>query len=70
MTKPHGTIRERIERARQLEYVTLEECCLLVSVSKSTVRRRLPKLGAADLLRDGRIVRVRRVAFVRLFRGA
>lgn len=67
--RPALTIRERLDRARQLEYVTLEECCLLVSVSKSTLRRRLPKLDAADLIRDGRIVRVRRVAVLRLFRG-
>ncbi len=67
MTPP--TIREQLDRVRQLEWITLEESCLLVSVCKSTLRRRLGKLDAADLLRDGRIVRVRRVAVVRLFRG-
>lgn len=63
------TIRERLDTARQQDWITLDDSCLLVSVSKSTLRRRLVKLDAADLLRDGRIVRVRRVAVLRLFRG-
>ena len=64
-------IREQIERCRVLEFLTLEQCCLLTGVSLSTGRRRLRDvpLDAADVLRNGRIVRVRRVAVLRLFRG-
>lgn len=61
-------IRERLDRAKQLEYVTVQDGALLVGVSIKTIRRRLPRLtGATDLLRNGRILRVKRLALLRLF---
>jgi hypothetical protein len=60
------TIRADLDRIRQLEYLTVRECSLLVNCSRPTIRRRLPRLGDA-VLRDGGIIRVRRVALMRLF---
>lgn len=59
------TIRERIELARQKDYITIQECALLVNVSERTVWRRLPHLG--HVLRDGRITRINRRLAVRFF---
>lgn len=59
------TIRERIELARQKDFITVEECALLVGVSERTIWRRLPFLP--QVVRDGRIVRLHRVSAVRYF---
>lgn len=61
------TIRERLDVARQKDYVTVAECALLVGVSERTVWRRLPKLDR--VIREGRIVRVHRVTALRYFLG-
>lgn len=59
------TIKERLERARQKDYVTVEEGALLVGVSERTIWRRLPQLERT--IRDGRITRVHRITLVRHF---
>lgn len=59
------SIRERIDAARQKDYITVQECALLVNVSERTVWRRLPHLG--HVLRDGRITRLNRRVAVRFF---
>ena len=61
------TIRERIEDARQKDYISIEEVALLVGVSERTVWRRLPHLG--HVLKSGRITRVNRRLAVRYFLG-
>ena len=58
-------IRDRIELARQKDYVSIQEVALLVGVSERTVWRRLPYLG--HVLRNGRITRVNRRIAVRYF---
>lgn len=59
------TIRERSELAKQKEFITVEECALLVGVSERTVWRRLPKIDR--VIRDGRVVRLHRVSAIRYF---
>lgn len=59
------SIRARLDAARQKDYITVQECALLVNVSERTVWRRLPQLG--HILRDGRITRVNRRLAVRFF---
>lgn len=66
MTDEAPSIRQRLNVVRQLEYLTVEQCSLLIGVHTNTIRRRLPQLGE-DVLRDGRVLRVRRVALLRLF---
>lgn len=61
------TIRERIDAARQKDYITIAEVALLVGVSERTVWRRLPHLG--HVLKNGRITRVNRRLAVRYFLG-
>jgi len=58
------TIRARLDVIAQCDYLSLEDAALLVHVSKATIRRRLDRL---DVLRDGRVVRVRRLSLLRLF---
>lgn len=63
-----ASIRVRREIAEQAEYLRLEECALLLRVSKATIRRRLRQLEQADgVARSGRIVRVRRTVLMSLF---
>lgn len=59
------SIRDRIDAARQKDYITVRECALLVNVSERTIWRRLPQLG--HILRDGRITRLNRRLAVRFF---
>lgn len=59
------TIRERIDEARQKDYVTVQELALLVNVSERTIWRRLPQLG--QVIRSGRICRLNRRQAVRYF---
>lgn len=61
------TIKERLDAARQKDYVTIQECALLVNVSERTVWRRLPQLG--QVVKSGRITRVNRRNAVRFFLG-
>jgi predicted transcriptional regulator len=62
------SIQTRLARARTADYLTLDECALLVNVSKATIRRRLPRLERLDaVMRDQRIVRIRRVVLLRVF---
>jgi DeoR/GlpR family transcriptional regulator of sugar metabolism len=58
-------IRDRIELARQKDYISVQECALLVGVSERTVWRRLPHLG--QLVRTGRITRLNRRTALRYF---
>ena len=59
------TIRERIASARDKEFISVEECALLVGVSERTIWRRLPKLDR--VIRDGRITRIHRATALRYF---
>jgi len=59
------TIRERVDVAKQKEYITVDECALLVGISTRTVWRRLPLMDR--VIRDGRVVRVHRVSAMRYF---
>lgn len=61
------SIRDRMEDARQKDYITVEECALLVSVSERTIWRRLAEEKLGTPVRDGRIVRVNRRAAQRFF---
>lgn len=62
---PPLTIKERLDHARQMDYITVEEGALLVGVSERTIWRRLPKIER--VIRDGRITRVHRVTLLRHF---
>lgn len=59
------TIREQLETTRQKEFITVEECALLVGVSERTIWRRLPQLDR--VVRNGRITRLHRVTAMRFF---
>lgn len=60
-----SSIKERIERAKQRDFITVEECALLVGVSERTIWRRLPAIDR--VVRDGRIVRLHRITALRFF---
>lgn len=64
------TIRQRLDAARDAEYVSITDAALLLSVSPDTIRRRLPHFNPdkAEILRSGRIIRLRRITLFRLFR--
>jgi DeoR/GlpR family transcriptional regulator of sugar metabolism len=59
------SIKERIDAAKQKDFITVEECALLVGVSERTVWRRLSQMER--VVRDGRIVRLHRSTAVRFF---
>lgn len=59
------SIRDRLDAAREKDYVSVAECALLVNVSERTVWRRLPFLG--HILRNGRITRINRRLALRYF---
>lgn len=63
-------IQAQLAAARQADYLTLEQAMLLLSVSKATVRRRMVGLSAekGEILKSKRIVRLHRLALLRLFR--
>ena len=61
------TIRERIAEAREKEFITVEECALLVGVSERTIWRRLHQLDR--VIRNGRLTRVHRATALRFFLG-
>ena len=58
------TIRQQLNYVRQLEYLSVGQCSLLLGVHTNTIRRWLPQLAATDVVRHGRTVRVRRVALL------
>ncbi len=61
------TVTERLAAAKQAEYLSLNDCALLLNVSKATIRRRLPALVALHgVIQTKRIVRVKRVTLMRL----
>lgn len=60
-------VKERLAEAREKDYVTVQECALLVSVSERTVWRRLKAEKLGTPVRDGRIIRVNRRLAVRYF---
>lgn len=65
------SITDRLTRARTAEYLSLDDCALLVNVSKATIRRRLPQLERLHaVIRDQRIVRVQRLVLLRVFQHA
>lgn len=59
------TIRERLDVARQKDYITVQELALLVGCSERTIWRRLPRLDM--VIRNGRLVRIHRVRALRYF---
>jgi predicted DNA-binding transcriptional regulator AlpA len=59
------TVKERLEAAKQKDFITVEECALLVGVSERTIWRRLKQMDR--VVRDGRIVRLHRITAVRFF---
>lgn len=61
------SIKERIDAARQKEFISVEECALLVGCSERTIWRRLTKLDR--VIRDGRITRLHRATVLRYFLG-
>jgi len=61
------SIRERLDRARQQDYVTIRECALLVGVSERTVWRRLALAHLGTPVHSGRCTRVHRLTAVRYF---
>lgn len=60
-----ASLKDRLDRAKQQDFVTVAECALLAHVSERTVWRRLPHLER--VIRDGRIVRIHRVTAMRYF---
>jgi hypothetical protein len=60
------SLRDRLDAAKQKDFITVAECALLVGVSERTIWRRLPQLGAG-VLRNGHIVRLHRVLAMRYF---
>lgn len=63
-----GPIRERIERAAQYEYITIEELSLLTHISTRTIWRRI-QAGKLRLLKNGGCTRVHRASAMRYFQG-
>jgi len=59
------TIGERLNRIRQLEFVSVPDLALLLGVSERTVWRRLEHLP--NVIRDGRITRIHRRSAVHYF---
>jgi len=60
-----NTIRERLQRIQQQEFVTVQDFALLVGVSERTIWRRLP--GLPNVIRDGRVTRIHRASALRHF---
>lgn len=61
-------IREQIEEARQLDYVTIGQLSLLASISERTIWRLLKAGRFPHVLRHGRITRVHRATALRALR--
>lgn len=62
-------IRDRLDRARTADYLSYDECALLLGVSKATIRRAVALMPRLDIARRGRIVRIRRLALLKLFQS-
>jgi len=60
-----NTIRERLQRIQQQEFITVQDFALLVGVSERTIWRRLP--GLPNVIRDGRVTRIHRASALRHF---
>lgn len=61
-------IRERIEAARQLDYVTIEQLSLLSNISTRTLWRRLREGVFPHVLRHKGITRIHRASAMRSLR--
>lgn len=59
MAKPL-TIRERLERARQAEFVSVADLALLLSCSEELLYRRIGLGQLAGVKRIGRLIRIHR----------
>lgn len=65
------SIRSRLDVIRQADYLSWEDCALLLSVSKKTIQRRQAKIAAVSsfaILKEGRVVRIQKTALLRVFK--
>lgn len=62
------TIRQRIEAARQLDFVSVQEFSLLTGISERTVWRRLKDGLFPHILKNRGITRIHRASAIRALR--
>ncbi len=59
------TIKERIEQAKQKEFISVEEVSLLLSIHPVTIYKKAAKNEVPGMVRVGRTLRFRRVVVLR-----
>lgn len=65
------SIQARLDRAKRSDYLSWDDCALLLNVSKKTIQRREAKIAAISsfaILREGRTVRIQKTALFRVFK--